>query len=245
MSTETNAAPAAANVAVDPIKPVPTQQVSEDPNREPSELPPWVTKRLEQAKRSGAKDAEIAARKALLEEMGFADLDVAKKLATEEKKRAEAQKSLEQRVAERDEALKSKDSRNKELEDSVKVFADERLSTLSESQRKAVVDLAGDDPAKQLKTIAALQPTWTAVVPPTIAPIVAVPPATTPIPVAPPKPANATAPAPNAPAPAGTTEVQNHYETHEWLKVNRPFAASTYYQVHYSEINEAAKKRSN
>lgn len=239
------AAPAQPATNATPVVPPAAAQTNEDPNN-----PSWLPDRLARERKSAAKEADAAARKALLEELGFGDIEVAKKLAADEKKRAEAQKSLETKVAERDAKLSTTEARLNELNSSVKVFADEQIATLSDPQRKAVLDLAGDDPAKQLKAIATLRPTWGASIP--VVPA-QVPNGTTPAngappvaPIVPPaKPAAPTAPGATAPSPAGATVVPNHLETYEWLEKNKPFAASTYFQVHYAEINEARSKRSN
>lgn len=252
MSTETNENGTSANAAPPNAQPpanaAPATQLP-DPNREPENDPPWLAKRLEQAKRVGAKDADVAARKAILAELGIDDPATIKKLAEDEKKRAEERKSLEQRVAERDAALKAKADRNTELEESVKSYADMQLAGLTEAQKAAVVKVAGNDPPKQLKAIEALRPTWEIVAPPQVAPIVdgvsptnqsqAGPPAT------PPKPAAPTGPAAIAPPPAGTPVVANHLETYEQLQKLSPFDAATYYQANYAAINAARSQRSN
>lgn len=251
MSTETNPNAAATNAAP-PAQSQPTPSAQPpvvDPNKEPDHDPPWLAKRLEQAKRVGAKDVEANARKALLEELG-GDPDSIKKLLAEEKKRAEERKTLEQRVAERDAELKGKDDRNRELEESVKSYAEGQLAGLTEQQKAAVIAVAGNDPPKQLKAIEALRPTW-AIVAPSHASTASVDttangsPNQTPTVSTSAKPANATAPPPNAPPPAGMTVVQNHLETYEQLLKNQPFVASDYYRAHYAEINEARSKRSN
>lgn len=47
-------------------------------------------------------------------------------------------------------------------EQMVSSLAAERLASLTESQRSAVLAVAGQDPIKQLETVRALVPTWTA-----------------------------------------------------------------------------------
>lgn len=265
MSTETNANPngaapnAAPSAPAQPASPPvpaakPKYEVDYDPNN-----PPWLNDRLDRERKSAAKEAEAAARKAMLAELGVDDPAVLKKLADEEKKRAEERKSLEQRVAERETALKAKDDRNRELEESVKSYAEMQLAGLTEQQKAAVLAVAGSDPPKQLKAIEALRPTWSIVAPNAQAPqgsqaatgsdstnqTNAAPPVVQPPAV---KPASATAPAPNAPPPAGAPVVPNHLETYE--KLNNPsspdyapFKASAYLLAYGNEIREARKAR--
>lgn len=254
MPTETTANADAANAVVEPIKTVPAAQTADDPNKEPSELPPWVQKRIEQAKRSGAKDAEAAARKAMLAELGIEDPDAVKKLLAEEKKRAEERKSLEQKAAERDVENANLKRERDELRESAKSFATAQMEALTEAQRNAVKELAGEDPAKQLKTIATLRATWgTVPVVPSQVPNAAAPevPAPAQAPAVPPatKPATATAPGATAPpANGGAPVVANHLEIYERMNDPAspdymPFRAGAYLLTHGRSIEEARKAR--
>jgi hypothetical protein len=54
------------------------------------------------------------------------------------------------------------DPRVADLEAAVTSTVKSRMATLTDAQRSAVVAVAGDDPARQLKTIEALAATWTA-----------------------------------------------------------------------------------
>jgi hypothetical protein len=251
MSTETNANPNAANVApIAPAQPVvqptvqpPASQSNDDAN------PPWLPARLERERKNAAKEAEAIARKALLEELG-GDPDSIKKLLADEKKRQDAQKSLETKLAERETALSAKDSRNKELEESVKSYAEGQLAGLTEQQKAAVIAVAGTDPPKQLKAIEALRPTWASVAPvvPQQTPNGAASPVAAQPVVPPAKPASATAPAPNAPPPAGAPVVPNHLEVYDKLNNQsspdyKPFAAANYYLAYGKEIDAARKSR--
>lgn len=258
MSTE-NTSPDAANAAVaTPAKPVVPAAAShaEDPNKEPSELPAWVVKRLDQAKRSGAKESEANVRKAMLAELGIDDPESAKQLFADAKKRAEERKSLEQKAAERDLENTNLKKERDELRESAKSFATTQMEALTEAQRNAVKDLAGEDPAKQLKTIATLRPTWGT------APAGAASPTTTTqvdtttagssnANQAPPagKPAAATAPGATAPpANGGAPLIANHLEVYESLSNQgsstfKPFAAGAYLLAHGKEIEAARKAR--
>lgn len=265
MSTETNtnpngsanAAPAqqpAAAPAAPPIVAKPKYEIDYDPNN-----PPWLNERLERERKTAAKEAEASVRKAMLAELGFDDPEVAKKLAADAKKRAEDQKTLEQRVAERDATLKAKEDRNRELEESVKSYADMQLASLTEQQKAAVLAVAGTDPPRQLKMIEALRPTWIVAAPAAPAAPAAVSvdatkgsgstnqtqqPA-----AAPPKPAGATAPGATAPPPSGSVVVANHLETYNAMNDPKspnyaPFSAAQYYARYQNEIVAAQKSRS-
>jgi hypothetical protein len=243
------AAPVGAPAAVPVVVP-PAAQTADDPNN-----PPWLSERLARERKAVAKEADANARKAVLAELGIEDIDSIKKLSAEEKKRAEAQKSLETKNAEANAAIAAKDARNKELESSVKVFAEGQLATLSEAQKAAVLKVAGEDPAKQLNAIEALRPTWALVAPtapavPAQAPNGAATPAAAPPPavVPPARPATATAPPAAAPPPAGSTVVPNHLEIYERLSNQsspdyKPFAASAYLLTYGKEIEAARKAR--
>jgi hypothetical protein len=259
MSTETNAngaAPIAApNATAQPPAaqpPAPQPDVDKEPERDPA----WLGKRLERERKKAVSEAEAEARKKALAELGIDDPDRVKKLLAEEKKREEAQKSQEQKLAELQVREKERESRLKELEDTVKLDASEQLAALTEEQRKAVLDLAGEDPAKQRRAIATLRPTWAK-------PAEAKPQesvagssqgspsqnqAPTAAPAVPAKPATPTAPAPNAPSPAGSTVTENHLETYRALSTPgtpryAPFVAAAYRVAHWSEINAAQKAR--
>lgn len=262
MSTETNAngaAPAAApNVSAQPpaAQPPPAQA---DHDREPEQDPKWLGKRLDRERKKIAADAEKDAKAKLLAELGVDDPDKVKRLLDDQRKREEAAKSQEQKIAEFQVREKDRESRLKELEETVKLDAAEQIAGLTEEQRKAVLELAGDDPAKQRKAIATLRPTWAK--PEEAKPQEPAPNASNPqgspapnqnanqaAPVAS-KPATPTAPAPNAPSPtSGSPVVENHLETYLALSTPgtpryAPFVAAAYRIAHWGEINAAQKAR--
>lgn len=241
-----NAAPANAAPAAQPAA-KPKYEVDYDPNN-----PPWLNERLERERKNAAKEAESNVRKALLAELGVDDPEVVKKLATEEKKRAEAQKSLEQKVAEREQKLAEQDAKLKRYQEATSALASEQLAALSEDRKAAVLKLAGDDPARQIETIAALRPTWGSSQPATQQSTTQTQAANAsqgttanaaPPPVVPAKPAPATAPGAVAPPPADAVVVENHLETYEYLAKNSPFYAADYLQANYAAIVEARSKR--
>lgn len=264
MTTEANpnGAQAAPNAPVQPANAAPVvQPPATQPNAGADDKdPPWLPDRLARAQKSAAKEGEEKGRKALLAELGIDDPEVVKKLVSDKKKRDEDAKSQEQKLAEYQLREQQNQARLKELEEAVKLDAAEQLAALTEEQRKAVVELAGDDPAKQRKAIAALRPTWAKPAPQTATETNAngsqgssVQQGQTqqqqPAPVAaPPKPASATAPGATAPPPAGTVVVTNHLETYNAMNDPKsphyaPFSSAAYYARYQTEIVAAQKSR--
>ena len=264
MTTEANpngAASAAPNATVQPaiaLPAVPPPATQTNANADEKD-PPWLPDRLARAQKTASKEGEEKGRKALLAELGIDDPEVVKKLVSDKKKRDEDAKSQEQKLAEYQLREQQNQTRLKELEEAVKLDAAEQLASLTEEQRKAVVELAGDDPAKQRKAIATLRPTWAKPAPQSAtetqtnangsqgssvqqaqqqpAPV-----------VAPAKPASATAPGATAPPPAGTVVVPNHLETYNAMKDPKsphfaPFSSAAYYARYQDEIVAAQKSR--
>ncbi len=116
-----------------------------------------------------------------------------------------------------------------ELRSAIASQAEDALASLTEAQRAAVVGIAGDSPAKQLRAITALRPTWVAVVPPTA----------TPKPVA---VAASTTPAATAPPPAASA-TENVLATYEALAKSNPVAAAHYRLNHLNAYYDALKAR--
>lgn len=262
MSTETNAngaATGAPNGSAQPSSANPnsstTQPPAVDPSREPENDPAWLAKRLDRERKNASKDSEEKARAKLMADLGIDDLEVVKKLAADKKRRDDEQKSLEQRVAERDRDLASREAELKSYREATKVLADEQLASLSEEQRNAVVGLAGEDPAKQLKAIATLRPTWakpdssqksTNQTQQSTQANVSNGSANT---VPPARPATPTAPAATAPPPTGGPPVvSNHLEIFTALNdpnlpTYAPFFSAAYGLRFGKEIAEARKAR--
>lgn len=266
MTTEANPSGAASAAPNAPVQPAIATPAVQPPATQPNagaddKDPPWLPDRLARAQKSAAKEGEEKGRKALLAELGIDDPEVVKKLVSDKKKRDEDAKSQEQKLAEYQLREQQNQARLKELEEAVKLDAAEQLTALTEEQRKAVVELAGDDPAKQRKAIAALRPTWTKPAPQAAtetqtnasgsqgssvqqgqtqqqpAPV-----------VAPAKPASATAPGATAPPPAGTVVVPNHLETYNAMNDPKsphyaPFSSAAYYARYQTEIVAAQKSR--
>jgi hypothetical protein len=273
MTTEANtngAANAAPNAPVQPANAAPAASATPvvpqvDHTKEPDQDPPWLAKRLEQQKRVLTKELESNARAKALADLGVDDPEKVKKILDDQRKREEAAKSQEQKLAEYQLREQQREARVKELEEAVKLDTAEQLAALTEEQRKAVVELAGEDPAKQRKAIATLRPTWAKPAPAaqqatqetqanqngsaSQASSVQQQTQTNAAPVASAKPATATAPPNNAPPPAGTTVTPNHLETYNALNDPKspnyaPHYAAQYYARFQNEIVAAQKSRS-
>ncbi len=185
-----------------------TQRVTEQVANESE--PNWLPARLARqeksiAKRLGAETIEeIEARLAKAREL--------------EQERMSEVERLRARTKELESAAKERD----ELRSSVAAQAAEAMAALTPEQREAVEDLAEGSPAKQLKAIAKLRPTWKA-----NAPVPA--PATTAV---------------AAPPPAQTnSQATNHLATWERLKKTNPIEAAYYLDRYQIEISEARKAR--
>ncbi len=211
------------------------------PDREPN----WLNDRIAKAKKS--------AEASLLKELGVESLDDAKKAIEALRAQEEAKKSVEQKAAEYENALKAERERIAKLTDALKAHASAQLASLTEEQRAAVAAIAGDDPAQQLKTIEALRPTWKSGAAPATAPAtapVAAPPAAPsapaddPIairarpglflaaPATPAPPPADTAPAPNAPKDAQSVSPADPKAVYLELKKTNPVIAARYALQH-------------
>ncbi len=135
-----------AEVTVDPaaVKPAPAPAAAPPDDQKPS----WLDARLE---RERAK---------VLKDLGVESLDDAKKAFADLNAKREAEKSSAQKAAELEASLKTTKAEKDSMAEALGLYAKSRLGALSEAQRNAVVAVAGDDPAKQLKTIEALVSTW-------------------------------------------------------------------------------------
>lgn len=162
-------------------------------------------------------------RKKILKTLGVDDVDTAKKILDEAKRKSDAEKSAELRAAEVASKLTASEQRAQELLDAVTAHAAEAMSDLTAEQKAAVEAVAGEDPAKQIKTIKALRPTW-------VKPKSDDPPAAKPTPVKVPD----TAPGANAPK-DGVQKV-DHASVYKALKASNPVAAARYGEAHASEI---------
>lgn len=191
-------APAAA--APPPAAPAATPPPDADPTAEPG----WLKERL-------ARE-----RKKALADLGVDDPEAVKRAIAAERAAADAKKSAEERAAEaRAEAAAAKADAEKHKAAATEAAA-RMLVGLTDAQRKAVTDIAGDDPAAQIRAVVALQATWSSAAPAASTPAAA------------PKPA--AAPASTAPAHAqpgdGTTGPTNHRAVYEATRETNPFQAA-------------------
>lgn len=114
--------------------------------------PEWLPQRLERAKASAQSD--------MLRALGVQSVDDAKALVDAARKLEEERKTEAQRTAERIAALEPKAKQADDLASKLGRYADAELGKLSESQRAAVLAIAGEDRARALDVIEALRPTW-------------------------------------------------------------------------------------
>lgn len=172
-----------------------------------SEKPHWLDARLERE------------RKAVLRDLGVDDVEAAKAALAELAAKREGEKSAAQRAAELDAALKAERESAGAMRDALTAFASGAMSALTEAQRAAVTAVAGDDPAKQVRTIEAMRPTWaaSAQAPPLPA-------------AAPPAPAD-TAPARSAPSDSGSVSPPDTRAVYEELRKTNPIIAARFAQA--------------
>lgn len=177
--------------------------------------PNWLTQRL-------ARE-----RAATLKAAGFESEEAAKAAAKVISDQREAEKTVQQKLADRDAELAAAKARNASLEALNKERHGRAFSILTAAQKAAVVEIAGDDPMLQLKAITALEPTWAkeaaAAAPVAAAPVV---------------PA-ATAPGREAPA-SGDGSQPNHVAIYQSLKTTNPIMAARYATEHAADIYKPA-----
>lgn len=161
--------------------------------------PLWLDARLEQKQRE------------VLKELGVESLSEAKKAldkirAVEDEKKSDAQKR-----GELESSLKAERAEKEAMASALGAYAKGQMAALNEAQRSAVEAVAGDDPAKQLKTIEALRPTWASAAAP-----------------AAPAAVQDTAPAPAAPKDGSPTAPPTPKEIWAGLKESNPVLAARY-----------------
>lgn len=193
------------------------------PKIQTDDLPPEALKaRLERERDAGLKQA--------LQELGVEDIKDAKKALDAYKKLQLEQMSETERLrAERDELAK-RAARADEYSKLVSDQAIAALSSLTETQRETVAQIAGDDPVSQLKVVTQLRASGLLGSKPDPKP---------------PMPAPAsTAPAQSAPAPAATTEQEKALSTYESLQKQNPVEAARYFQRNITAISAARQAQS-
>lgn len=170
------------------------------------------------------------ARREQLKQLGAENVEDVKKALDEFKAKQELEKTEAQKNAEKLAELDRVKARAAVLEETTKARAQREFALLTDSQKAAVVAIAGEDHAAQLKAIDVLAPTWAASAaqdPPPAAATKTAPAATT---TAPPR----AAPADNA---------QTHLTPKEQylrLKQTDPLKAVAYLNQHAKEIYPSA-----
>lgn len=185
-----------------------------------ADLPPEALKqRLDAVRDRAASDA----RAALLAEIGVTDASEAKRLMAEAQAAADAQKSELEKLTDRANAMSVQLSKAEQAGVALKAYADAELAALSEERSAAVREVAGDDPAAQLRALVAMRKTWAPAKPeateeptPQQAPV---------------KPASTT-PTTGGPPEAGATTPINHRERFLQLKAKNPYLAAEYLNAH-------------
>lgn len=179
----------------------------------------WVKERLERE------------RNKIFEDLGASSEEI--KAAIEHSRaQVEAKKTAEQRSVELDSDLKKARKENEKLQGSLKSYADAQLANLSPERRDVVMNIAGDSPSAQLKTLNALLPTWaTGTQALAATPVVVVTPTVIPD----------SAPPRNAPTPNGSNIEENPAQTYARYKDSNPFVAARFASQHDS-IYDTKKK---
>lgn len=222
---------------------VPAAVTATDPDN-----PTWLPGRLAQAKEQ--------AQKALLKDLGVTDPEEAKRILAEHAKEQEKNKTLAQKHAEAESRAAKLAAELTPLQESVKAIAATELAALPPDWQVAVKAAAGDDPAAQLRQIAAFKPLIArpspAAMPATPAPqvaVAAVVPAAPAVPATPPPPAPVapplnTAPPPFSPPAAGANQTTNHLAVYEqFVAEKKHIAAANYFDKHTDAIVAAQKQR--
>lgn len=177
--------------------------------------PAWLKARLEQAERSA------------LHKLGVTDVEAAKKVLAEANALAESRKTAEQKAADAANEARVAMAETERLRGTVSEMASRMLIGLTDEQRAAVIEIAGDDPSQRVKTIHALQPVWAKATAPAAG-------AAAPAAAAKPAPAST---APNGGQPGdGTTSPVNHRAVYEATRDSNPFAAAIQGSQHKADI---------
>lgn len=196
------AAPAVLTVGAPSAAPSPAPSQAQNNPSDPNAEPTWLAGRLERE------------RKQVLKDLGIDNADELKQLIADQKAVKDAAKSDAQKRGELETTLASERAKITELNEALGALAQGQMASLTEAQRNAVAGIAGNDPAKQIKTIEALRSTWAS----TSAPAPAAP-----------EPPRQTAAQPNAPASVTTTSSPvDHKAIWAELKDVNPVAASRY-----------------
>lgn len=99
-------------------------------------------------------------RNSVLKELGVTDIEAVKKAIADSKAAEEAQKSDAERAAAAKAELERAKADLNESRETIAKVAKATLGGLSDAQRAAVLDAAGDDPAAQIRIVNAMRSTW-------------------------------------------------------------------------------------
>ena len=217
-SASNSATPAVPAAAVAPTPaPVVAAESPAAPPPVPDADPKWLDARLAQATRSGTAKA--------LEQLGVTDIDAAKAIIAQHAERLDAEKTATEKNTE----LESKLAATKTQADNDRAILTEQaarmVAALTDEQKAEVAGLSSEnDPASQLKVIAALAPRWTReVAPPPAAP-----------------PAGNTLPGTKAP-PESNVLPTDHAGIYANLQTSNPYAAATYLAANHRAIHPNLK----
>lgn len=189
-----------------------------------SEEPTWLAGRLERAKQAAMND--------IARMLGVDNLDKAKAQLEAARKAEDERKTELQRLTDRTVALEAAARRAEQLEGVLSQRADVELGTLTDAQRSAVLALAGEDKAAQLKAITALRPTWQAQAA-TAAPAAPAPAAAPPAPRAAPA---STSAATTQPASTSAQPMVDHRAEYDRLRSVNPVFAAHYLATYRQDI---------
>lgn len=224
-ATGASAAQAPTAPTATPPQPAPAQPAgSQDPE------PGWLNERL--------KRAEASAQARLLQQLGVAKLEDAQSVLAAHKSAEDAKKSDAEKFAATSAELERAKARAQQLEESTKTWATAEMAKLDAAKQGAVTAIAGDDPAAQLKAIAALAPTWGQPAAPAAAAQSTAAAGATGAAATQQAAAPATS-APPANAPDGNTPTQSpvdHKAVYERLTRENPWQANIYARDHAREI---------
>ena len=221
--TEELVNPAEVKVVPDATAPPATQATTDQQD------PSWLAGRLERAKEAAMKD--------IARMLGVENLEKAKATLEAARKAEDERKTELQRLTERTVALEAAAKRAEQLEGVLSQRAEVELVGLTDAQRSAVLALAGEDKAAQLRAITALRPTWQAASAASTA-------ATTPsqadsasTAAAAPRVAPAsTSAATTQPASTSAQPTVDHKAEYSRLRATNPVFAAHYLQAYRSEI---------
>ena len=214
------APPPAAGTAA-PAAPPPA--AAQPPPAEPTD-PTWLPARLEGAKKTGANQRE----QELMRTWGVSSMAEVEAAIAAKKAADAANLSAEERARVAQAEAQTNAASLAKYRQAVSVQAAAELEKLTETQRAAVKEIAGDDPAEQVLTVARLRATWGT------APAGPAPPATN---GGTSQPGSTTTapPAGGAPPPAATSPTDYKAE-HARLKQENPYAAAMYMNLHADKI---------